>query len=145
MRYECIALSLGCSLAMTPLGLDSCLSAAFPGVVTFSSPMSYTRITSMYSNIIFLRHCDEEILAAECNKLSPSGLLITINHRNPPLVYQVGPKSTGVCSQSPPQLASLPLITKIKYRILNVFTFPSHPFSFPLQAWTTVLGPWSVT
>lgn len=96
MRYECIALSLGCSgFAMTPLGLDSCLSAAFPGVVTFSSPMSHTRITSMYSNIIFLRHCDEEILAAERNKLSPSGLLITINHKNPPLIYQVGPKSTG--------------------------------------------------
>ena len=147
MRYECIALSLGCSgSAMTPLGLDSCLSAAFPGVVTFSLPMSHTRITSMYSHIIFLRHCDEEILAAEHKKLSPPGLLMTINCKNPPLVYQNWPwKHRGQrCSQSPPQLPSLPLITKIKYRILNVFTFPSHPFSFPLQAWTTVLGPWSV-
>lgn len=132
---------------LTPLGLDSCLSAAFPGVVTFSSPMSHTRITSMYSYIIFLRHCDEDILVAECNNLSPPGLLMTISHKNPPLAYQNWPwkHMQRRCSQSSLQLPFLPLITKIKYRILNVFTFPSHPFSFPLQAWTTVLGPWSVT
>lgn len=147
MRYECIALSLGCSgSATTPLGLDSCLSAAFPGVVTFSLPMSHTRITSMYSHIIFLRHCDEEILAAEHKKLSPPGLLMTINCKNPPLVYQNWPwKHRGQgCSQSPPQLPSLPLITKIKYRILNVFTFPSHPFLFLFKHGQpcSVLGAW---
>lgn len=35
MRYDCIALSLGCSgFTMTPHGFSSCVLAGFPGVVT---------------------------------------------------------------------------------------------------------------
>lgn len=52
MRYECIALCFGCSgFAVTPRGLDSCLPGGFPPAWShlFLSPMSFTRITWLYS------------------------------------------------------------------------------------------------
>lgn len=116
MRYECIALSLGCSgFAMTPLRL---FLLVLPVVVTFfSSPTSHTRITSMYSKYYF------------------------------PKTLWWREARGGMGSPSPPQLASLPLITKKSNTQSWMYLLPlPHPAPFPLWAWTNkpglVLGAW---
>lgn len=89
--------------------------------------------------------------------LLPSSLLITISHKRiSPSAIRLNLKSTGSL-QSPPHPAFLPLITKIKHRILNVFTPLSPPLFFSslsmdnepclvLEAWCThKQSEWQVT
>lgn len=137
MRYECIALSLGCSgFILTPHGLHSRPPVGF----SCCSPMKESYRCTV--NIITRRNCNEEILRrtlwlTTTRYHHPAFWLPSAIRIHPSIPCGVGPRSTGGL-QSPPQLASLPFITITKYRILNVFTSLSpNLFFFYPSAWTT--------
>ena len=114
MRYECIALSLGCSgFARTP-------SAPSCGHIFISYDFYEHRCTF---NIITLRHCGEEVL-----RRPPRLNATRYRHRNPPLrSLSSWPQKHRGAHEVCLSFHLCHLLQQPKHRILNVFTSLSPP------------------